>query len=156
MRFPPPIHDRLDWLRAFRDEIRRHQPELRALESAEVGKTDFEALTADIMPLLASCAWHLKNARRLLGPRRVRGGGIFGLHLFGLGTHASRHRLPVGRVLIIATWNYPVQLVGVQLVQAVVAGNEVVVKPSERAPRTQARLLELAVACAERIPSMRG
>ncbi|MCE2883085.1 MAG: aldehyde dehydrogenase family protein, partial [Planctomycetaceae bacterium] len=38
----------------------------------------------------------------------------------------------------------------------VVAGNEVVVKPSERAPRTQARLLELAVACAERIPSMRG
>jgi aldehyde dehydrogenase (NAD+) len=45
---------------------------------------------------------------------------------------------PLGAVLIVGPWNYPVQLVGIQLVQAVVAGNAVVVKPSERAPRTQA------------------
>lgn len=156
MHSEPPIHDRLAWLKAFRDELRAHQPELCALASHEVGKTRFEALTADIMPLLASCSWHLGNARRLLRPRRVRGGGIFGLHLFGLGTRAERRRLPVGRVLVIATWNYPVQLVGVQLVQALMAGNEVVVKPSERAPRTQERLLALAIGCADRIPSMRG
>jgi aldehyde dehydrogenase (NAD+) len=38
-----------------------------------------------------------------------------------------------------------VQLLGIQLVHALVAGNEVIVKPSEHSPRTQVRLLELAV-----------
>jgi len=103
------------------------------------------------MPLIASCNWHLNRGRALLRARRVGGGG-----LFGLGHRVERHRLPVGRVLIIATWNYPVQLLGIQLVQAVLAGNSVVVKPSERAPRTQARLLELAIEAAAVDPAMRG
>jgi aldehyde dehydrogenase (NAD+) len=45
---------------------------------------------------------------------------------------------------VIATWNYPVQLLGIQIVQALAAGNRVVVKPSERSPRTQELLLSLA------------
>ena len=151
MRDLIPIADRLRWLRRFRDAVKSHNPELCALASEEVGKTGFEALTADIMALVASCNWHLRHARALLAPTRVRGGG-----LFGLGHAVERRRLPVGRVLVIATWNYPVQLVGIQLVQAVVAGNSVVVKPSERAPRTQVRLLELAIDATREIPSMRG
>jgi aldehyde dehydrogenase (NAD+) len=145
------LDESLRWLRRFRDAIRVHHPELCALASEEIGKPRFEAQMADILPLLASCRWHLANGKRLLRPRRVRGGG-----LLGLGTRFERHRVPVGRVLIIATWNYPVQLLGIQLVQAVLAGNEVVVKPSERAPRTQARLVELAVAAARGLPRVEG
>jgi acyl-CoA reductase-like NAD-dependent aldehyde dehydrogenase len=151
MRDLLPIADRLRWLRRFRDALKSHNAELCALASEEVGKTAFEALTADILPLVASCNWHLRHARGLLGPTRVRGGG-----LFGLGHSVERRRMPVGRVLIIATWNYPVQLLGIQLVQAIVAGNTVVVKPSERAPRTQERLLALAIEATREIPSMRG
>ena len=151
MHSPISIADRLDWLRRFRDAVRVHHLELCALASEEVGKPHFEALTADILPLVASCNWHLRRARRTLKPRRVGGGG-----LLGFGHAVERHRLPVGRVLIIATWNYPVQLLGIQLVQAVVAGNAVVVKPSERAPRTQARLLGLAIDAAEAVPALRG
>jgi aldehyde dehydrogenase (NAD+) len=136
----PDLEPRLAWLRRFRDGVRVHHRELCALASQEVGKTPFEAMSADILPLLASCRWHLRNARRILAARRVGGGGML-----GFGHRVERHRLPVGRVLVIATWNYPVQLLGIQLVQAIVAGNKVVVKPSERAPRTQARLLELAI-----------
>jgi len=147
----PTLSDRLTWLRAFRDAVRESHPTLCALASEEVGKPTFEAMVADIMPLVASMNWHLKRAKSILKPRRVGGGG-----LFGFGHSVERQRLPVGRVLIIATWNYPVQLVGIQLVQAVVAGNAVVVKPSERAPRTQALLLELAIRAADAIPSMRG
>lgn len=147
----PSLSDRLRWLRAFRDALRESHPTLCELASAEVGKSHFEAMVADIMPLVASMNWHLKRAKSLLKPRRVGGGG-----LFGLGHSVERQRLPVGRVLIIATWNYPVQLVGIQLVQAVVAGNSVVVKPSERAPRTQAMLLRLAIEAADAIPSLRG
>jgi len=148
---PVSLDSRMAWLRRFRDAVKTHHPELAALASSEIGKPGFEALVADIMPLVASCNWHLRKARRLLKPRRVGGGG-----LFGLGHRVERHRAPVGRVLIIATWNYPVQLLGIQLVQAVVAGNSVVVKPSERAPRTQARLLELAIDAARGVPGMSG
>jgi len=146
-----PLADRLHWLRRFRDAVKSQHPELCALASEEVGKTTFEAMTADILPLLASCNWHLRHASGLLAVTRVRGGG-----LFGLGHRVERRRLPVGRVLVIATWNYPVQLLGIQLVQAIVAGNTVVVKPSERSPRTQTRLLELAIAATREVPSMRG
>jgi aldehyde dehydrogenase (NAD+) len=147
----PPLADRLRWLRAFRDGLKRHHPTLCALASEEVGKTPFEAMVADILPLLASCRWHLRRAPGVLQPRRVRGGGIL-----GLGTRVERHRVAAGRVLVIATWNYPVQLLGIQLVQALVAGNTVVVKPSERAPRTQGLLLEIATRACDGVPSMRG
>lgn len=147
----PTLSDRLTWLRAFRDAVRESHPSLCALASEEVGKPNFEAMVADIMPLVASMNWHLRRAKSILKPRRVGGGG-----LFGFGHSVERQRLPVGRVLIIATWNYPVQLLGIQLVQAAVAGNAVVVKPSERAPRTQAMLLELAIRAADGIPSVRG
>ncbi len=130
--------------------MRESHPTLCALASEEVGKPTFEAMVADIMPLVASMNWHLKRAKSILKPRRVGGGG-----LFGFGHSVERQRLPAGRVLIIATWNYPVQLLGIQLVQAVVSGNTVVVKPSERAPRTQALLIELAIRAANATPSMR-
>lgn len=44
---------------------------------------------------------------------------------------------PLGLVLIIVPWNYPVQLVFSPLTAAIAAGNCVVIKPSELAPKTQ-------------------
>ncbi|MBL8991551.1 MAG: aldehyde dehydrogenase [Phycisphaerae bacterium] len=132
---------RLAWVRAFRRLVATHQDELVALVAQETHKPPFEALTADILPLLVSCRWHERRAAGLLRPRRVRGKGWF-----APGQRHWVHREPVGLVGIIATWNYPLQLLGIQLVQALVAGNRVVVKPSEHAPNSQQRLMELAVA----------
>jgi aldehyde dehydrogenase (NAD+) len=133
------VRVRLAWLARFRALIVRDQAALIDLITAETHKPPHEALTGDLLPLLAACRWHERSARRLLAPRRARGGGP----LF-MGTSARVRRAPLGRVAIIATWNYPVQLLGIQLVQALVAGNRVVVKPSEHAPRTQAHLIALA------------
>ncbi|MBX3406032.1 MAG: aldehyde dehydrogenase family protein [Phycisphaeraceae bacterium] len=127
------------WVRGFRAAIARNvEPLLEAMHD-EAHKARWEAFTADILPLLAACAWTERNAKRLLGPQRVRGGAWW-----SIGQTHHIERVPIGRIGIIATWNYPVQLLGVQLVHALAAGNRVVVKPSERAPRTQALLLELA------------
>lgn len=93
----------------------------------------------DVVPLLTACKWIEKRAGSLLSPKRLRHGGVFTLANKGLVTRA-----PIGHVAIIATWNYPVQLLGIELLQALVAGNRVTVKPSENAPRSQAMLLELA------------
>ncbi len=45
---------------------------------------------------------------------------------------------PLGTVLIIAPWNYPLQLLLAPLVPAIAAGNTVILKPSEIAPATSA------------------
>lgn len=93
----------------------------------------------DVTPLLAACRWTERRAAAVLRARRIGGTPIW---MFG--TRAAVMRAPLGRVAIIATWNYPVQLLGVQLVQALAAGNCVTVKPSERAAESQRYLLELA------------
>ena len=113
--------------------------ELAQLAGREIGKPREEVVTAEILPLVAACRWHRKHARSILKPRRL---GATPWWLWGQ-SHRTIHR-PLGRVAIIATWNYPIQLLGIQLVQAAVAGNTITVKPSEHAPKTQQRLLELA------------
>ncbi|MEU0148688.1 aldehyde dehydrogenase family protein [Streptomyces sp. NPDC006288] len=50
---------------------------------------------------------------------------------------------PLGVVLVIAPWNYPVQLLLAPVVGALAAGNTVVAKPSELAPATSAAVARL-------------
>lgn len=137
-----PLKERLAWVRRFRKAVASAEAELTGLMQDEIGKPRFEGLTADVLPVLASCRWHERRARRVLRTRGLSGGGVI-----GIGKRVRVARAPVGRVGIIATWNYPVGLLGVQMVQALTAGNDVVVKPSERSPRVQRRLIEIGLAC---------
>jgi acyl-CoA reductase-like NAD-dependent aldehyde dehydrogenase len=139
-RPPIPLPDRLKWLKRFRKGVAAAEPSLCELISRDTGKSRFDALTADILPLLAACKWCEKNAHSLLSPSEV-GGTPWWLR----GLKITRRREPLGHVAIIATWNYPVQLLGIQLIHALVGGNTVVVKPSERSPASQVALLKLAI-----------
>jgi aldehyde dehydrogenase (NAD+) len=138
-----PVSSRIAWCEGFERLLVERERDLVAAVRADIGKAEWETVTQEFLPLVASIRWHRANAERLLAPARV-GGGPWWL----LGQRHWRLRVPVGRVLVIATWNYPLQLVGIQLTQAVVAGNRVVVKPSERSPRSQRMLLDLARAAA--------
>ncbi len=131
--------ERRHWCRRFRHRLIACGDELVALACSETHKRPDEAWSADLLALAASIRWHERNAPRLLRPRRLRSTPLF---LFGRSHRVTR--IPIGRVAIIATWNYPIQLLGIQVVQALMAGNRVTVKPSEHAPRTQTRLLDLA------------
>jgi acyl-CoA reductase-like NAD-dependent aldehyde dehydrogenase len=133
------VRERLRWVARFRALLALHREQLCKLMEDEIAKPFEEGLLTDVAPLLAACKWVEKNAPRLLGARSVPGAP------FWLKAKVRELRVPLGKVAIIATWNYPVQLLGIQVVHALIAGNRVVVKPSERSPRTQNRLLELAV-----------
>ena len=133
------ISQRLRWAEAFADGVMAASEELVTLCHQEIAKPRDEVITAEILPLVAACRWHQRHARGVLSSRRLSGTPWW---LWG-----QKHQMirrPLGRVAIIATWNYPVQLLGIQLLQAAVAGNSITVKPSEYTPRTQRRLLELA------------
>ncbi len=130
---------RLRWVSRFRQLLVREEQKLAKLLDEEIGKPYYEFLTGEMLPLLAACRWHERHAYRLIRPQRLRGKAIW-----QFGQQHTTQRSPLGHVAIIATWNYPVQLLGIQLIQSIVGGNTVTVKPSERAPRTQQYLLALA------------
>ena len=133
------LAERLAWAANFRRAIARHQDELSACMLADVGKPRYEAILAEILPLITAIKWLERKAPGILGTR-----WLSGAPWWMRSCRARVMREPLGRVAIIATWNYPVQLLGIQLAQALVAGNEVIVKPSERSSTTQALLLDLA------------
>lgn len=142
----PHLRERLAWLRRFRGLVTSQREHLCDLIERDMGKPRADALVQDVIPLLAACRWLERHAPRLLKERRVGWGGVW-----TLGQSHRIARVPLGHVGIIATWNYPVQLLGIQLIQALIAGNRVTVKPSENAPRSQARLLEIAIAAGNRV-----
>jgi aldehyde dehydrogenase (NAD+) len=137
-----PWERRRAWMARFEAELAGRALELSQLVAQEIGKPAGEALVSELLPLIASIRWHRRHARSALRPRR-RGGTPWWMP----GRSLRTARAPLGRVLIIATWNYPIGLLGVQLLQALVAGNRVTVKPSPRSLISQERLLGIAREC---------
>lgn len=107
----------------------------RALQ-ADLGKHPTEAHLTELGVLIAEIDHALTHLHRWMRPRRAA---------VPLALQPARARLvpePLGVVLVIAPWNYPVLLTLSPLIGALAAGNAVVVKPSEHAPHTAALLAQ--------------
>jgi acyl-CoA reductase-like NAD-dependent aldehyde dehydrogenase len=92
------------------------------------GRTPAETLVAEVLPLAEACRFLERQAPRLLAPKRLPWSGM---PLWLWGGRLEIHRDPLGVVLIIAAANYPLFLPGVQAVQALAAGNAVLLKPGQ-------------------------
>jgi acyl-CoA reductase-like NAD-dependent aldehyde dehydrogenase len=135
-----PIGARLRRVRAFRRLLVEKQDALCAAVGQDVGKPVGETIAYELLPLAEACRFLEKNARRLLRPRRVPRGQLpYWLYY----QSDVVHRRPRGLVGIIGTWNYPLFLNGVQILQALTAGNAVLWKPSEVVPASAAALAGL-------------
>lgn len=136
-----PLPARRASLESLQAGLEAMEGELLAALAEDLGKSEFEAWTSEIMLVRQEIALALKRLPRWAGERRV-GGRWF--HLPG---RAALRMEPKGAVLILGPWNYPVQLCLVPLASALAAGNAVVLKPSEVAPATAAALGRLAARC---------
>jgi acyl-CoA reductase-like NAD-dependent aldehyde dehydrogenase len=99
------------------------------LISAESGKPCGEAISMEIAPVLDLMQWIARGAEKMLRPKRV-GIGLYGL----LGRSSKIIYKPYGVVGIIPAWNYPFSIPLGEAAMAVMAGNSVVIKPSELTP----------------------
>jgi len=117
---------RLAVVRRFRHLLADEAPAFAEAASGLLGSPMGEGLVAEVLPLADACRFLEREAAALLAPRRLGGSGR-PAWLFGVDLEIHRERL--GTVLIIGAHNYPLLLVGVQVIQALVAGNDVIVKP---------------------------
>ena len=124
-------HAQLDGLHAM---LTDHEEDFLDALATDLAKPPLEAYGTEIGFVKNEIAHIRKQLDRWLAPEKVRA---------TLATQPARawiQREPLGVVLVIAPWNYPVQLTLSPLVGALAAGNAAVVKPSELAPTTSAVL----------------
>ena len=108
------------------------------LISAESGKPFGEAISMEIAPVLDLMQWVAKNAEKMLEPKRI-GIGLYSL----LGRSSKLVYHPLGVVGMIPAWNYPFSIPLGETVMALMAGNTVVIKPSELTPFVGLRIGEI-------------
>jgi acyl-CoA reductase-like NAD-dependent aldehyde dehydrogenase len=134
------VAQRLRPVRALRHLLAFDWETLAEAVERDMHKPRAETLATEILPLAAACRFLEQQARALLRPRRVHARQR---PLWMWGQSDTVYRRPRGVVGIIGTWNFPLMLNGVQLVQALTAGNGVVWKPSEVAPASAVALAAL-------------
>lgn len=134
---------RREQLNKLREVLEERRTEIEAALYEDLHKSVFDSEVTEIGVTISEIRHALGSLRRWMRPRRVATPAL-------LQPASSCVRSePLGVVLIISPWNYPVNLLLSPLVGALAAGNCAVLKPSELAPatsRTLARLLNQAFA----------
>lgn len=121
-----PLSERLQVCRRFREKLARHCDELAWTEGRRSSREAGEVIASEFIPLADACRFLEKHASEILPTRRE---GLLDRPMWLHGARSEVLREPYGVVLIIAPWNYPWYLPGVQALQALVAGNGVALKP---------------------------
>jgi acyl-CoA reductase-like NAD-dependent aldehyde dehydrogenase len=121
------IQDRLAIVRRVRHLIAERADWLTESLALSRPRPAAELITSEIIPLAEACRFLERQASRLLKARKLGNAGR-PLWLSSVQTTVSRE--PLGVVLILAPSNYPLFLAAVQTLQALVAGNAVLLKPA--------------------------
>ena len=124
-------------LERLRAALLEHEEELNAALLADLNKAPAESYFTETGMVLEELRFQLKHFEKWARPRRV----ITPLAQFP--SRGERLPEPYGCVLIMAPWNYPVQLCLTPLAGAIAAGNCAVVKPSAYAPASSAAIARL-------------
>ena len=127
-----PVSWRLEQLKKLRTSMLRHEEDLYGALKKDLGKSRMESYMCEIGLTLSELTWMEKHIRRLTREKRVP------TPLAQFAARSFQSPTPYGTVLIMSPWNYPVLLTLEPLIDALAAGNTVIVKPSAYAPATSA------------------
>jgi aldehyde dehydrogenase (NAD+) len=128
---------RLDQLAAVRKLLDESEDQIAEALASDLGRPAHDAWLGDVASSKAEASYAGKHLRRWMRRRRT------GMPLSMRPGRAFYQYEPLGVVLVIGPWNYPVYLTLGPLIGALAAGNCAVVKPSEHAPATSALLARL-------------
>ena len=121
---------RISALKRLRASIRKHEDQIHAALKKDLGKSNFESYMCETGLVLSEITHMLKNIRSYAKEQTVP------TPLAQFHSHSFRKPSPYGVVLIMSPWNYPFLLTIEPLVDAIAAGNTVILKPSAYSPAT--------------------
>ena len=113
------------------------EAEIFAALKSDLGKSAMESFTTETSYVSSDAAYSRKNLSRWTRIKRVR------TPVIGQPGRSWIQPEPLGVVLVIGAWNYPLQLTLAGMSAAIAAGNCVIIKPSELAPATSAIIAKL-------------
>lgn len=132
-----PVEHRVQNLRKLLAALETWESRLLAALDADLGKGAFEGWITEVGMVRSELREAIRHVKRWSAPKRVQ----TPITQFPGRSYVLRE--PYGVALIMAPWNYPVQLNLIPLVSALAAGCTVVLKPSAYAPATAGVLSEL-------------
>jgi succinate-semialdehyde dehydrogenase/glutarate-semialdehyde dehydrogenase len=127
--------ERARFILRAREIVLAQLEEIAKLISRETGKPASEAISMEIVPTLDLMHYFAKHTAQLLGRRRI---DIGQYNLMARSSYIVYK--PLGVVGIISPWNFPWATPLDEVVMALMAGNAVVVKPSELTPLTALKI----------------
>ncbi|MDM5317804.1 aldehyde dehydrogenase family protein [Fictibacillus sp. b24] len=122
------LETRLSFIKKIKQHLLENMDEIVDEICSATGKVKTEALTADLMPVIDIIQHYEKRAPKILKRKRVSTPLLF------VGKSSYVDYFPLGTVLVISPWNYPFQLSMTPVISALIAGNSVILKPSEVTP----------------------
>ena len=132
------FQERAGYVMRAREIVLNEMDEIARLISDESGKPVAEALSMEIAPVLDLMQYFARNTEKLLRPAKI-GIGLYAL----LGRSSKVVYHPLGVIGIIPAWNYPFSIPLGEAVMALMAGNTVVIKPSELTPMIGLKIGEI-------------
>ena len=132
-----PLSARQKALKSLRTEIIRAQTRISDALQADLGKCSTEAFMTEIGMTLSEISFVQYHLPRWMKDRSVP------TPLANFAAHSFTRPMPYGVTLVMSPWNYPFLLSMEPLVDAIAAGNTVVLKPSAYAPAVSGALKEI-------------
>ncbi len=132
-----PLSVRKTILRKLKQLLRDNEERIAEAVYSDFGKSYFEVMQNELGLVYAEITQLLKKLNKWSAPQRPF------TALVNLPGKSRVYPLPYGNVLVIAPWNYPVQLALIPVISALAAGNTVILKPSELTSETSALLATL-------------
>jgi aldehyde dehydrogenase (NAD+) len=124
--------ERKEKLKRLHKAVLARRQDIRDALHADFRKHPSEVDLTEVFPVTSEIKHAIRHLSKWMRPRRVT------TPMALLGARSYVHYEPKGVVLVIAPWNFPINLTFGPLVTAIAAGNCVMIKPSEHTPHASA------------------
>tara|TARA_B110000091_G_scaffold48609_1_gene53347 strand:- start:2299 stop:3711 length:1413 start_codon:yes stop_codon:yes gene_type:complete len=132
-----PLPWRIEQLAQIRKMVVEQQDKIFVAMQQDLGRCNMESWTAELGGVISEVDHSLKHLKKWVKPRKVP------TPIIAQPGKSYMLPEPLGTILIIGAWNYPLLLVLSPLISAISAGNNAIIKPSELSANVSKLLVEL-------------
>jgi len=132
------LKERVELMHRVADVVIQQQERIMEVVMRETGKPEQEAMSMEVFSAVDSLVFYAKRAEKWLSDKKIKMHGPMQFLKKTIITYKPR-----GVVVVITPWNGPFILSINPVIQAILCGNSVVLKPSEVTPMSGALVQEI-------------